>query len=71
MAIPQAAIANALLVAPRTPVMVLDRIVLMLDCHRPVEWRLMHCHLVNATIWLNRAEGYRLALRRNGRLDGA
>ncbi len=48
MGIPQAAIANALLVAPGTPVMVLDRIVLTLDCPRPVEWRLVHCRLVNA-----------------------
>ena len=42
MGIPPAAIANALLVAPGTLVMVLDRVVFMLDCHRPVEWRLVH-----------------------------
>lgn len=41
---PPAAIANALRIAPGTPVLVLDRVVLMLDCSRPVEWRLAHCH---------------------------
>jgi GntR family transcriptional regulator len=48
MGIPPTAIANALVVTPGTPVMVLDRVVLMLDSHRPVEWRLVHCHLVDA-----------------------
>jgi GntR family transcriptional regulator len=48
MRVPPAAVANTLLVAPDTPVMVLDRVVFMLDRHRPVEWRLAHCHLADA-----------------------
>jgi GntR family transcriptional regulator len=48
MGMPPAAIANALLVSPGTPVTVLDRVVLMLDCDRPVEWRLVHCLLADA-----------------------
>ena len=48
MGMPPAAVANTLLVAPDTPVMVLDRVVFMLDDHRPVEWRLAHCHLADA-----------------------
>lgn len=48
MRIPPTAVADTLLVAPDTPVMVLDRVVLMLDGRRPVEWRLAHCHLADA-----------------------
>ena len=43
MRVPPAAVANTLLVAPDTPVMVLDRVVFMLDHGRLVEWRLVHC----------------------------
>jgi len=45
MGVPSEAVANTLLVAPDTPVMVLDRVVFMLDHGRAVEWRLAHCHL--------------------------
>ena len=38
------AVAEALRVAPDTPVMVLDRLTLTLD-GRPVEWRIGRCHL--------------------------
>ena len=38
------AIADTLCVAPDTPVMLLDRLVLTLD-GQPVEWRIAHCHL--------------------------
>ena len=48
MGMPPEAVANTLLVAPDTPVMVLDRVVFMLDGHCPVEWRLAHCHLADA-----------------------
>jgi GntR family transcriptional regulator len=51
MGIPPDAIADALLVAPGTPVMVLDRVVFMLDCFRPVEWRLVHCHPAGAKLF--------------------
>ena len=49
MGAPPDAIANALRVAPGTSVMVLDRVVLMLDGFRPVEWRLAHCNPVGAS----------------------
>jgi len=39
------AIADILRVAPDTPLMLLDRLLLTLDGH-PVEWRIAHCHLV-------------------------
>ena len=39
-----AAIADTLRVAPDTPVMLLDRLLLTVDGH-PVEWRIAHCHL--------------------------
>jgi GntR family transcriptional regulator len=39
-----AAIADTLRVAPNTPVMLLDRLLLTLD-GQPVEWRVAHCHL--------------------------
>ena len=48
MGAPPDTIANALRVAPGTSVMVLDRVVLMLDGFRPVEWRLAHCHPAGA-----------------------
>ena len=48
MRVPPAAVANTLLVAPDTPVMVLDRVVFMLEHGRPVEWRLVHCHPAGA-----------------------
>jgi GntR family transcriptional regulator len=41
----RAAIADTLRVAPNTPVMLLDRLLLTLD-GQPVEWRVAHCHLV-------------------------
>jgi GntR family transcriptional regulator len=46
--VPPAAVASILGVEPGTLVMVLDRIVLMFDEGRPVEWRLVHCHLPGA-----------------------
>jgi GntR family transcriptional regulator len=49
MGAPPDAIANALGVAPGTSVMVLDRVVLMLDGFRPVEWRLAHCNPAGAS----------------------
>jgi GntR family transcriptional regulator len=39
-----AAIANTLGVAPNTPMLLLDRLLLTLD-GQPVEWRVAHCHL--------------------------
>jgi GntR family transcriptional regulator len=39
-----AAFADTLRVAPNTPVMLLDRLLLTLD-GQPVEWRVAHCHL--------------------------
>ena len=48
MGVPPAGVANTLLVALDTPVMVLDRVVFMLDHDRPVEWRLAHCHFPDA-----------------------
>ena len=42
------AIANALQVATGAPMIVIDRVVLMRDCQRPVEWRLAHCHPAGA-----------------------
>lgn len=39
------AVALALNIAPCSPVMVLDRVVMTLD-GRPIEWRVGHCHLV-------------------------
>jgi GntR family transcriptional regulator len=41
-----AAVAQALSIAPGSPVMVLDRVVMSLD-GRPIEWRVGHCHLVD------------------------
>jgi GntR family transcriptional regulator len=39
-------VAQSLNVAPGSPVMVLDRVVMALD-GRPIEWRVGHCHLVD------------------------
>jgi GntR family transcriptional regulator len=46
--VPPATVASTLGVEPGTLVMVLDRVVLMFDEGRPVEWRLVHCHLPGA-----------------------
>jgi GntR family transcriptional regulator len=48
MGLPPAAVATALHVTAGTPVMVFDRVVLMLDGDRPVEWRLVYCRSVGA-----------------------
>jgi GntR family transcriptional regulator len=40
-----AAVAEALGIAPGTPVVLMDRLISTLDQGRPVEWRLAHCHL--------------------------
>jgi GntR family transcriptional regulator len=41
-------VADALGIAPGTPVMQLDRVLLMLNDNRPVEWRIVHCHVAGA-----------------------
>jgi GntR family transcriptional regulator len=41
-------VADALGIAPGTPVMQLDRVLLMLNGNRPVEWRIVHCHVAGA-----------------------
>ena len=43
---PSATVAQALGVAPGSPIMVLDRVVAALD-GRPIEWRMGYCHLVD------------------------
>jgi DNA-binding GntR family transcriptional regulator len=44
-AVPPAAVAAIIGTAPETPVVVLDRVLLMMDGRRPVEWRIAHAHL--------------------------
>jgi GntR family transcriptional regulator len=44
-AVPPPAVAGMLGTAPGTPVVVLDRVLLMMGGRRPVEWRLAHVHL--------------------------
>jgi GntR family transcriptional regulator len=44
----QGDVADALGIVPGTPVIQLDRILLMLDGCQPVEWRIVHCHLAGA-----------------------
>jgi GntR family transcriptional regulator len=41
-------VADALGIGPGTPVLQLDRITQMLNGCRPVEWRIVHCHLAGA-----------------------
>jgi GntR family transcriptional regulator len=47
-----ASVAEALRIAPDTPVMLLDRIIRMLD-GQPVEWRIAHCNLVGGYFYLS------------------
>jgi GntR family transcriptional regulator len=42
---PATDVARILRTAPGTPVVVLDRVLLMMDGRRPVEWRIAHSHL--------------------------
>ena len=44
-------VASTLGVAPGSPILLLDRVVMALD-GRPVEWRLGHCHLADNTYYL-------------------
>jgi GntR family transcriptional regulator len=44
-AVPPPAVAGILGTAPGTAVVVLDRVLLMMDGRRPVEWRTAHAHL--------------------------
>jgi DNA-binding GntR family transcriptional regulator len=44
-ALPSTPIASILGAASGSPVVVMDRVVLMLDDRRAVEWRVAHCHL--------------------------
>ena len=43
------AVASVLGVAPGAKVMHLDRIIYMLEGHRPIEWRAAYCQLTNVS----------------------